>query len=66
MSFCYHYDSKVNEDNEMLAKLIHRKKAEIIIPGENWNKICEEMYALLPKEQAAKALKIVIKYTKNQ
>lgn len=42
------------------------KKAEIIIPGENWPKICEEMYATLPKKQAAKALKIVIKHTLDQ
>jgi hypothetical protein len=46
--------------------MANKKNAEIIIPGENWNKLCEEMYAVLPKEQAAKALKIVIKYTKEQ
>ncbi len=44
----------------------NNKNAEIIITGENWNKLCEEIYAALPKKQAAKALKIVIKYTKNQ
>ena len=43
-----------------------QNKSEIIIPGENWNKIVEEMYSALPKELATKALKIVIKNTKNQ
>jgi len=46
--------------------MIFTKKAEIIIPGENWTKLVEEMYATLSREQSAKALKIVIKYTKNQ
>jgi hypothetical protein len=46
--------------------MFKKKKATIIILGENWNKICEDMHAALPKEQAAQALNIIIKYTENR
>jgi hypothetical protein len=41
------------------------KQAKITVLGKDWPKICEEMYAALPPEQAAKALNIVTKYTQE-